>query len=116
MSDLTFLSAVTMADKIRRKEISPVELVRAHLDRIATLNPRLNAFTQVDGERALEQARVAESAVAGGEALGPLHGVPVSIKSAIDVAGLRCESGTRLREGHVASEDAPLVARLKAAG
>lgn len=116
MSDLTFLPALTMAAKIRHREVSPVELVQAHLDRIAALNPRLNAFTQVDTERALEQGRSAEIAVMHGEAVGPLHGVPLSIKSSIDVSGLRCESGTKLREGHVASENAPLVARLKAAG
>lgn len=116
MSDLTFLPAVTMAAKVRQKEISPLELVQAHLDRIAAVNPRLNAFTQVDAERALKHARAAETAVMRGQTLGPLHGVPLSIKSSIDVSGLTCESGTKLREGYIASLDAPLVARLKAAG
>lgn len=116
MSDLTFLPAVTMAAKVRAKEISPVELVRAHLEKIAALNPSLNAFVEVDAERAEKQARIAERALLNGDELGPLHGVPLSIKSSIDVTGLRSESGTRLRAGHVASQDAPLVARLKAAG
>ncbi len=116
MSDLTMLPAVTMAARVRQKKISPVELVEAHLARIARLNPKLNAFTQVDAEGALRQARAAEAAVAGGETLGPLHGVPLSIKSSMDVAGMRSESGTKLRAGYVASQDAPLVARLKAAG
>ena len=116
MSDLNFLPAVTMAARVRQKKISPVELVEKHLERIAALNPRLNAFVQVDEEAARRQARTAEAAVMNGDPLGPLHGVPLSIKSSMDVAGLRSESGTRLREGYVAAKDAPLVARLKAAG
>ncbi len=73
-------------------------------------------MVQLDRDRALEQARVAERAVMRGERLGPLHGVPMTIKSSIDVAGLRCEAGTKLRAGWVPEKDAPLVARLKAAG
>ena len=116
MSDLNFLPAVSMADQIRRKKISPVELVGAHLAQIEKLNPRLNAFVQVDADRARQAAHDAEKAVMQEEALGPLHGVPISIKSSISVAGLRCESGTRLRAGLVSSHDAPLVTRLKNAG
>src|SRR5262249_51578808 len=92
------------------------ELVDAHLARIAKLNPRLNAFVEVDAEGARRQARAAEDAVQRGEALGPLHGIPLSIKSSIEVAGLRCESGTRLRAGMLANRDAPLVSRLRQAG
>jgi Asp-tRNA(Asn)/Glu-tRNA(Gln) amidotransferase A subunit family amidase len=116
MSELTFLSAMSMAEQIRRKKLSPVELVEAHLARIERLNPKLNAFVQVDSDRARHQAQDAESTVIRGEKLGPLHGVPISIKSSIDVAGLRCEAGTKLRAGYVASQDAPLVARLRSAG
>jgi len=116
MRELTFLSAVSMAEKIRRKELSPVELVEAHLTRVEKLNPKLNAFVQVDTQGARQQARVAEAAVSSGQKLGPLHGVPLSIKSSIEVAGLRCESGTKLRAGTIAAQDAPLVARLRRAG
>lgn len=116
MSDLNFLPAVAMAANIREKKISPVELVDAHLTRIAALNPRLNAFVHVDEDAARRQARAAEAAVMNGDPLGPLHGVALSIKSSMDVAGLRSESGTRLRAGYIAAKDAPLVARLKAAG
>ena len=116
MSELTFLSAVVLAEQIRSKNLSPVEAVAAHLAQIERLNPKLNAFVQVDAEGARRQAQAAELAVKQGRTLGPLHGVPVSIKSSIEVAGLRCEAGTKLRAGHVASQDAPLVARLKAAG
>lgn len=116
MSDLTFLSAVAMAERIRQRKLSPVELVEAHLSRIEKLNPALNAFVQVCETQARADARAAEAALARKGELGPLHGVPVSVKSSIDVAGARCEAGTRLRAGHVAAEDAPLVKRLRAAG
>src|SRR5579872_6824944 len=116
MSELTFLSAVSMAEQIRRKKLSPIELVEAHLARIEKLNPKLNAFVQVDAESARRQAREAEDAVTRGERVGPLHGVPISIKSSIDVKGMRCESGTKLRKGVIADGDAPLVRRLREAG
>src|SRR5580704_14433280 len=116
MNELTFLPAVSMAEQIRKKRISPVELVDAHLAQIERLNPKLNAFVQVDAERAQRAARDAESSVMKKKQLGPLHGVPISIKSSLEVAGLRCESGTRLRAGFVATQDAPIVARLKNAG
>src|SRR5882762_9829965 len=109
-------SARQIAAQIRRKVISPVEVARAHLERIERLNPKLNAFVDCQPEAVLAQARAAENAILRGDGLGPLHGVPLSIKSAIDVAGHRCEAGTRLRAGHIAAEDAPLVARLRAAG
>jgi Asp-tRNA(Asn)/Glu-tRNA(Gln) amidotransferase A subunit family amidase len=116
MPELTFLPAVSMAEQIRQKKLSPVELVETHLARIAKLNPSLNAFVHVDVEGARRQARVAGDAVAHNEKLGPLHGVPISIKSSIEVAGMLCESGTKLRAGFVASQDAPLVSRLRGAG
>ncbi|HEY4843987.1 MAG TPA: amidase [Terriglobales bacterium] len=116
MTSLTFLSATEIAAAIRSKEVSPVEVARAHLAGIERLNPRLNAFVDYQPEVVLAQARAAEAAIMRGEVVGPLHGVPLSIKSAIDVAGHRCEAGSRLREGYVAAADAPLVARLRAAG
>ena len=116
MGELAFQSAVSIAERIRNKELSPVEVVDAHLAHIEKLNPRLNAFVQIDVERARHDARAAEEAAVRGEKLGPLHGVPISIKSSIEVAGLRCESGTKLRAGFVASQDAPLVSRLRKAG
>jgi len=116
MSELTLLCAVSMAQQIRQGKLSPIELIEAHLKQIERLNPTLNAFVQVDAEGARRQARVAEAAVSRKQRLGALHGVPVSIKSSIEVAGLRCEAGTKLRAGYVASQDAPLVARLRHAG
>ena len=116
MNELTFLPAVIMAQQIRDKKISPVELADAHLAKIERLNPKLNAFVHVDAERVRREAHTAEAVVMKGRALGPLHGVPISIKSSIDVVGFRCEAGTRLRAGNVATQDAPLVARLRQAG
>jgi len=116
MPELTFRSAVSMAEQIRQKMISPIELVEAHLARIEKLNPKLNAFVQVDAEGARRQARAAEDAVVRGEMLGPLHGIPISIKSSMEVKGMRCEAGTKLRAGFVAAQDAPLVSRLRKAG
>jgi Asp-tRNA(Asn)/Glu-tRNA(Gln) amidotransferase A subunit family amidase len=116
MTSLLFLSAREIAEQIRRKTVSPLEVAQTHLDRIERLNPKLNAFVDYRPELVLAQAREAEKAVLRRDELGPLHGVPVSIKSSIDVAGHLCEAGTRLRGGRLAVEDAPLVARLRAAG
>src|SRR6201981_2145283 len=116
MSESTYLSAVSMAEQVRQKKISALELVDAHLARIAHLNPRLNAFIAVDEDRARRDARALDTAAALGDFRGPLHGVPISIKSSIATAGLRCESGTRLRAGNVPAKDAVLVSRLREAG
>src|ERR1700724_1108766 len=115
-SNPLLLSAREIAAKIRCKAVSPVEVARAHLDRIERMNPRLNAFVDYKPEAVLTQAREAEKAILRGDDVGRRDGVPLSIKSAIDVAGHRCESGTRLRVGYVAAEDATVVARLRAAG
>ncbi|MGH9804097.1 MAG: amidase [Candidatus Acidiferrales bacterium] len=116
MSEIASLSATALAEQIRRRKISPREAVEAHLRRIEKLNPALNAFVSLRAEEALDDARAAEAALEAKQPLGPLHGVPISIKSSIDVAGLPCETGSRLRAGHIPSADAPLVARLRAAG
>ena len=119
MDDIVYLSLAEMAESIRAKKISPVQLVDAHLSRIGELNPKLNAFVTVDVERARAQARSAEASLGSAiksNSIGPLYGVPISIKSSIDVAGLPCECGSVLRKGYIPSEDAPLVARLRAAG
>jgi Asp-tRNA(Asn)/Glu-tRNA(Gln) amidotransferase A subunit family amidase len=116
MPEPTFLSAVSMAGQIRQKKLSPIKLVDAHLARIEKLNPKLNAFVQIDAEGARNQARAAEDAVTRHQPLGPLHGVPISIKSSMEVKGMRHEAGTKLRAGITAAQDAPLVSRLRNAG
>lgn len=123
MSNLNLLSAVEMAEGVLSGKISPVELVDAHIAQIERLNPRLNAFVRTDFESAREQARKAEAAATAARVksgapstIGALHGVPITIKSSIDVAGFPSECGSRLRKTSVAVTDAPLVARLRAAG
>ncbi|MGH9792400.1 MAG: amidase [Candidatus Acidiferrales bacterium] len=114
--EAVFLPAVEMAERVARRALSAVELAQTHLQRIEQLQPKLNAFVHVDAEGALAAARAADEAVARGDSLGPLHGVPLSIKSSVDVAGWPCEVGSRLRASNVAQADATLVTRLKKAG
>ena len=116
MSDILELSATAMAAAVREKKISPVEMVRAHFHRIAELNPRLNAYISLREDEALADARVAEAAVMRGDEIGPLHGVPISIKSSVAVKGLAFECGSRTRLDQKGSEDAVLVQRLRSAG
>ncbi|MBI4083318.1 MAG: amidase [Candidatus Lambdaproteobacteria bacterium] len=117
--ELLYQSAVASAAEIRAKRLSPVELVRAVLERIERLNPRLNAFCTLLPEQALEAARRAEQAVQAvqrGEPLGPLHGIPFSAKDLVATAGVRTMRGSLAYAHDVPLEDAPAVARLKAAG
>jgi aspartyl-tRNA(Asn)/glutamyl-tRNA(Gln) amidotransferase subunit A len=115
-TDLCFTPAVELAARIRRRELSPVEITRAVLERIERCNGRLGAYVLVHAERAVEEARRAEHAVMAGQPLGPLHGVPLSIKDNQWTAGDRTTFGSRLFGEFVAPEDAPSVARLRAAG
>ena len=108
--ELTQLPAWQMAARIRDGSVSAMgELLEAHLRQIGRWNPKLNAFVSIDAERARVQAKEADDAVRAGRPLGPLHGVPMTIKSSIDVAGLLSEAGTPTRRGYVAPTDAPLV-------
>lgn len=112
----TSLSAVEMAAAIRNGETTPTDLVEAHIERIERLNPWLNAFVHFDANEARQQARAADAAIKNGKQLGLLHGVPLTMKSSIDVAGWPCPCGSRLRSNYVPRTDAPLVARLRRAG
>jgi len=116
MSKIIFGTIAEIAAEIRGKKFSPIEVVDAHLKRIAALQPKLNAFVHLDKEGASKQARAAETALMRGERVGPLHGVPLTIKSCIDAAGWPTPAGSLLRKNYVAQVDAPLVARLRAAG
>jgi amidase len=100
---------------IQQREISPVDVMQMCLERIEALNSRLNAIVTTAPDL-LEQAARAERAVTRGEALGPLHGLPVTIKDTIETGGMRTTSGCALRSDHIPPNDAPAVARLKAAG
>ncbi len=116
MSELFRRSVTELARLIRSREVSPVEVVEAHLARIEQVNPVLNAITDCQAERARDQARQAERRIAQGSSVGRVHGVPLTIKSSIEVKGFRCECGTKLREGIVAERDAALVISLKRDG
>ena len=110
-----YSDATALAGLIRDGELSPVEVVRAHLQRIEDVNGRLNAIVTLD-DRAEDRAREAEAAAATGERMGPLHGVPLTVKDCVDTAGLRTTRGSRLFSDHVPAADAPVVQRLTDAG
>jgi aspartyl-tRNA(Asn)/glutamyl-tRNA(Gln) amidotransferase subunit A len=114
--DLCWLSALELAAQIRAKKISPVEVVDAVLARIERLNPTLNAFCTLTADEARDAAQAAEVSVMTGEELGPLHGVPVSIKDLLFTRRLLTTGGSRLFADHVPEEDAVSVERLKGAG
>jgi amidase len=115
--DLCFATAVDLVALIRRKQVSPLEVTRAVLDRIETVNPALTAYCTVAVEQALAAARRATAAVGKKSAtLGPLHGVPVSIKDLAPTKGIRTTWGSKIFEHHVPEEDGLVVERLKAAG
>src|SRR5258708_7218268 len=118
MSDmgLCFMSATELVIAIRTKQVSPVEVTEAILAQIERLNPELNAFCVVTADSARQAARTAEQAVMRGETLGPLHGVPVSIKDLVITKGIPTRRGSKLYEHDVPTQDAPVVERLKAAG
>ena len=111
-----FETAARLARAIRAGRLSSVEATQAHLDRIARLNGPLNALVVIDRAGALKAARAADRARAAGRSLGPLHGVPITIKEAFDVRGMHTTSSHPPLKDNVAQEDASAVARLRAAG
>ena len=113
---LLYASATTLAQAIRDKQVSTKEVVEAHLQRIEEVNPTIHAVVQLVADRALDEARTADQALVHGEALGPLHGVPMTIKDSLDTAGVISTGGTKGREAYIPQEDATVVARLRAAG
>ena len=116
MNELNFQSATKLAELIRAKEVSPVEVVEAHIQRIEEVNPKLNAFVTLTFDSAREAARHSEQRITRGEDVGLMEGVPISIKDTIETAGVLTVSGTQLRETFVPERDAPVVAKLKRAG
>jgi aspartyl-tRNA(Asn)/glutamyl-tRNA(Gln) amidotransferase subunit A len=115
-TDLCFTPATELATMIRARRLSPVEVTRAVLERIERVNPKLNAFCTLTADTAMERAREAEAAVMRGGALGPLHGIPFSIKDLAFTKGVRTMSGSHIFATRVPDVDAPFVRRLKAAG
>jgi aspartyl-tRNA(Asn)/glutamyl-tRNA(Gln) amidotransferase subunit A len=116
MADLFFASMTELARLIATKAVSPVEVVRVHLDRIAALDRDLRAYITVCADTALEAARAAEAALVSGQAVGPLHGVPYALKDLYDTAGVRTTGGSRIFADRVPAADATVVRRLAQAG
>ncbi len=114
-NELFYHDATKLAELIRTKEVSPVEVVQAHLDRIAAVNPQINAIVTL-ADDALDAAKAAEASVLAGEELGPLHGVPFTVKDSIDTAGVLTQRGSPIFKGRRPDTDATSVARMKQAG
>lgn len=114
--ELCYLSAARQGQLLRAKQLSPVELVRAHLRRIEALEPQLNSFITVRAEQALEEARQAEQEIRAGGWRGPLHGLPMTVKDLFMTRGVRTTLGSKVYDRSVPEEDSTLVARLKQAG
>jgi amidase len=110
------LGAAELAAKIRDGDLSSEDVVRAHLDRIEVVNPSVNALTVIMREGAIRSAKAADRAIETGEVVGPLHGVPFTVKETIDVAGTATTHGIVDMRGSLPESDAPVVALLKSAG
>src|SRR5580700_6378622 len=111
-----FMPATEWAEKIRTKQMSPVEAMRALLERITALNPKVNAFAYLAADQAMDAARAAEKALMGGERIGRLHGVPVTIKDLCWTKDMPTQSGSRTAKGFQPVEDTPIVPRLRSSG
>jgi len=111
-----YKNAATLAALIRSKQLSSRQVVQAHLDRISVVNPKINAIVTLMADDALKGADAADRAVASGAELGPLHGVPFSIKDTMDTAGVPSQRGSLLFAGYTPDKDATSVTRFKAAG
>jgi Asp-tRNA(Asn)/Glu-tRNA(Gln) amidotransferase A subunit family amidase len=115
-TDLCYTSALDLGTMIRAREISPVEIATAVLERIERLNPTLNAFLTVTPDLALEHARAAEARALRGDLLGPIDGIPVSIKDLEPMAGVRCTYGSKWTENNIAAEDGVATGRIRKSG
>jgi aspartyl-tRNA(Asn)/glutamyl-tRNA(Gln) amidotransferase subunit A len=115
-TDLHFLGIAEAARLIERRQLSPVALTHAFLDRIAAIDPQLDAYLLVTAEQALDQARAAEAEIMAGKYRGPMHGIPFALKDIYCTAGIRTTSHSRTRADYVPDFDATTVARLRAAG
>jgi amidase len=116
MSDLAFLPAHELARRLRRGELSALELLDHYLGRIGRLGGTINAVVVLDADRARQRARAADAALARGEIWGPLHGLPITVKESFNVAGLPTTYGFATHARNIATSDALLVQRLQAAG
>ncbi len=116
MSALHYSSIAQISEVFRAKQISPLELLNSQLERIAALQPKLNAFVHLDTDSARAAAKSATEQRVRNESLSPLHGIPLTVKSCIEVAGWPVPAGSLLRANEIPSRSAPIVERLRAAG
>src|SRR5688500_12940687 len=116
MEEIFYASAVSLAARIRARELSSREVVEAYLARIEQVNPDLNAMVQLAADQARPEAAQADAALARGRLHGPLHGVPFTVKDWIEAAGLVCAAGEPSRATYVPAEDATVVTRMRQAG
>ena len=114
--DLPFLSTAELSELIRQKEVSPVDVTESYLERIDRLNFKFNSYLTVCHKEALQAAREAEQAIAQGNYLGPMHGIPVAVKDQLWTKGIRTTVGSRIMADFFPEEDATAVANLKKAG
>ena len=114
--DLIFAPATALAGAVRFKELSSVEVVEAHLERIEAVNPSLNAVVQLAADSALREAKGADEALAKGTLFGPLHGVPFTVKDWLETKGVACIAGEERHRRYIPEHDATVVARLRRAG
>lgn len=114
--EVFFSSVDELMPLIRARKLSPVELVRAHLERIAAVNPQVNAFLTVTGEQALDEARIAEREIAAGRYRGPLHGIPYAPKDLFATKGIRTTNGSRVTADWIPDHESTVTARLNQAG
>jgi aspartyl-tRNA(Asn)/glutamyl-tRNA(Gln) amidotransferase subunit A len=115
-SEILLKSVAELAPLLKARKLSPVELVRAYLDRIEAVNPQVNAFITVTGDQAIEQARKAEREIAAGRYLGPLHGVPYAPKDLLATKGIRTTNGSKVTSNWIPDHESTVTARLNQAG
>lgn len=116
ISDLCFLTATELAQRIRKKEVSARQVMQAHLAQIDRINPKVNAIVTLAAEQAMDSARAADEALARGAKIGPLHGLPIAHKDLVDTKGMRTTKGSRIFKDNIPARDALIVERLKNAG
>ena len=115
-SEIIFKSATELAPLIKARKLSPVELVQAFLDRIESVNPKVNAFITVTGEHALKEARKAEREIAAGRYRGPLHGIPYAAKDMLATKGIRTTNGSKVTSNWIPNYESTVTGRLNDAG
>ncbi|MGH8056002.1 MAG: amidase family protein, partial [Candidatus Entotheonellia bacterium] len=115
-TELCYVTATELVRRIRTRDVSAREVMQAHLTQIERVNPRVNAIVTLLPEQALEQARRADEALARGDAVGPLHGLPIAHKDMVPTKGIRTTFGSPIFRDHVPDQDGLIVERLRCAG